>query len=99
MKVQFDDFSRAVVIALAVLCSTAVSQTSNVKSQGVQAANSKGKDLFESSCAVCHGLDGGGGQHAPNIGRASTAKSKSDSALAHILRDGIISKGMPSFNY
>jgi cytochrome c oxidase cbb3-type subunit III len=60
-------------------------------------ADSKSKTLFESSCAVCHGLDGGGGEHAPKIGRASAARSKSDSVLAGILRNGIPSKGMPSF--
>ena len=99
MKMQFGGLLRVAGIALAMLSSTAVSQTSNVKSPGAQAANSKGKNLFESSCAVCHGLDGGGGEHAPNIGRSSAAKSKSDSALAGILRNGILNKGMPPFNY
>ena len=80
-----------------MFCSNAVSQTSNLKSPATQVANSKGKNLFESSCAVCHGLDGGGGEHAPDIGRASAAKSKSDSELARIFRDGIPSKGMPAF--
>ena len=97
MKTQFGALLRAASIAIAVLCSTAVSQTSNVKKPGVQVANSKRNKLFESSCAVCHGLDGGGGEHAPNIGRASAAKSKSDSDLARILRDGIPNKGMPPF--
>ena|SRR5437016_9965997 len=90
---------RVAGIALALLSSTAVSQTSNVNNREARVANSKGKDFFESSCAVCHGLDGGGGEHAPNIGRASAAKSKSDSTLATILRNGILSKGMPPFNY
>ena len=75
----------------------AVSQTAKVKSPANQVANSKGKNLFESSCAVCHGLDGGGGEHAPSIGRLSAAKSKSDADLARILRDGIPNKGMPPF--
>jgi len=97
MKIQFSGWLTVACIVLATLSSTAVSQTSNVKSSATQVANSKGKNLFESSCAVCHGLDGGGGEHAPKISRTSAAKSKSDSALASILRDGIPSKGMPPF--
>ncbi len=87
-----------IALALLILYSSGVAQTSNLKSSATQVANSKGKELFESSCAVCHGLDGAGGEHAPNIGRTSAAKSKSDPQLARILRDGIPSKGMPPFN-
>ena len=86
-----------IALAAATLSSVAVSQT-NLKTSVTQTAHSKGKSLFESTCAVCHGLDGGGGEHAPNIGRASAAKSKSDSDLTRILHDGIPSKGMPPFN-
>lgn len=86
-----------VVIVFALLPSTVVSQVSNVKNPGTQLSISKGKALFESSCAVCHGLDGGGGEHAPKIGRGSGAKTKSDAVLAGIVRDGISSKGMPPF--
>lgn len=95
MKMQLGGWMTVAGIVLATLSSTA--QTSNVKNSATQVANSKGKALFESSCAVCHGLDGGGGEHAPKIGGASAAKSKPDSALAGILRDGIPSKGMPPF--
>ena len=46
---------------------------------------------------MCHGLDGGGGEHAPEIGRASAAKALKDSDLSRILHDGIPGKGMPAF--
>jgi cytochrome c oxidase cbb3-type subunit III len=59
--------------------------------------NSNGEGLFGSSCAVCHGLDGAGGEHAPNIGRSSTARSRTDADLFPIIHDGIASKGMPAF--
>jgi cytochrome c oxidase cbb3-type subunit III len=84
-------------LAFATLSSNAESQTSNLTSQATQVDHSDGKNLFETTCAVCHGLDGAGGEHAPTIGRGSAAKSKSDSELARILRDGIPSKGMPPF--
>ena len=86
-------------LALIALESTAGAQTSISKNPAKRdAADTKGKTLFESSCAVCHGLDGGGGEHAPNIGRASAAKSLTDSDLGCILHDGIPGKGMPAFN-
>lgn len=85
-------------LAFAALLSNAESQTSNLTSQGTPVEHSSGKNLFETTCAVCHGLDGAGGEHAPTIGRGSAAKSKSDSELTRILRDGIPSKGMPAFN-
>jgi cytochrome c oxidase cbb3-type subunit 3 len=85
-------------LAFAVLSTIAESQTSNLTSQATQVAHSTGENLFETTCAVCHGLDGAGGEHAPAIGRGSPAKSKSDSELVSILRDGIPEQGMPSFN-
>ncbi len=96
----FFGFVRAgIVLAIvAVLPSVAGSQTSILKAHVNRAANTNRKTLFESSCAVCHGLDGGGGEHAPNIGRASAAKSLTDSDLSHILHAGIPGKGMPAFN-
>lgn len=85
-------------LAFAALFSNAESQTSNLTSRATQVEHSNGKNLFETTCAVCHGLDGAGGEHALTIGRGSAAKSKSDSELARILRDGIPGKGMPPFN-
>ena len=85
-------------LAFAALSSRALSQTSNVKSPETPVANSQSKNLFQNTCAVCHGLDGAGGEHAPPIDRGSAARSKSDSELARILRDGIPTRGMPPFN-
>jgi cytochrome c oxidase cbb3-type subunit 3 len=98
MKAQLGLLLKVTGIVVVSFCCAAVCQVSKVKGSLPQVANGEGKHLFESSCAVCHGLDGGGGEHAPNIGRASSAKSKPDATLAGILRDGIPGKGMPSFN-
>ena len=76
---------------------TSVSKTSLSKGQASRAPAGKGKEIFESSCAICHGLDGGGGEHAPNIGRASAARSRSDADLGRVLHEGILGTGMPSF--
>ena len=48
-------------LAFATLSSYAESQTSNLTSQAAQVEHSDGKNLFETTCAACHGLDGAGG--------------------------------------
>jgi cytochrome c oxidase cbb3-type subunit 3 len=73
------------------------SQVSNLKNRPNKISNSSGEGLFGSSCAVCHGLDGAGGEHAPNIGRSSTARSRTNAELFQIIHDGIAGKGMPAF--
>jgi cytochrome c oxidase cbb3-type subunit III len=98
MRIRRGSLVKVTGIVVVSLCCAAVCQVSKVEGSLPQVANGEGKNLFESSCAVCHGLDGGGGEHAPNIGRASSAKSQPDATLARIVRDGIPGKGMPSFN-
>lgn len=58
----------------------------------------KGQRSFESHCASCHGLDGRGGEHAHAIATPRAAGALEDPALFQIIRDGIPSKGMPSFS-
>jgi cytochrome c oxidase cbb3-type subunit 3 len=56
-----------------------------------------GQQTFLSHCAVCHGADGQGGEHAGSIARGR-ARALSDQALFAIIRRGIPAKGMPAFN-
>ena len=56
-----------------------------------------GKNIFEAKCTTCHGLDGLGGEHAPDIIRRSAVKVLSDQALFDLIHDGIPEEGMPSF--
>ncbi|MGA9542674.1 MAG: c-type cytochrome [Candidatus Sulfotelmatobacter sp.] len=57
----------------------------------------EGKNLFEAKCATCHGLDGLGGEHAPDIIRRPAVKALSDQALLNLIHDGIQEEGMPGF--
>jgi cytochrome c oxidase cbb3-type subunit III len=57
-----------------------------------------GKSAFEARCATCHGLDGLGGEHAPDIVRRSAVKALSDQALLDLIHDGIPQRGMPGFS-
>ncbi len=56
-----------------------------------------GQPLFSSSCAGCHGLDGRGGEHAPNIATDARVQRLEDADLTRIVHDGIPAAGMPAF--
>ena len=57
----------------------------------------KGKNIFEAKCATCHGLDGLGGEHAPDIIRRPAVKALSNETLLGLIHDGIPEEGMPGF--
>ena len=56
-----------------------------------------GKKIFGSSCAGCHGLDGRGGERAPNIVQNRAVQRLSDAQLRRIVREGVPGSGMPAF--
>ena len=76
-----------------VLCQNPDSKES---SPGLQ-LDLRGKSVFEAKCATCHGLDGLGGEHAPDIIRRPSAKALSDAAWLKLIHDGIREEGMPGF--
>jgi cytochrome c oxidase cbb3-type subunit III len=57
----------------------------------------RGKSVFELKCATCHGLDGLGGEHAPDIVRRLAIRTLSDEALLDVIHEGVTEAGMPSF--
>jgi len=56
-----------------------------------------GKQIFSTTCAACHGLDGGGGERGPNISRRREVQRLPDKALLQIVREGVPATGMPAF--
>src|ERR1700733_8689593 len=62
-----------------------------------QAPASAGRRQFEAHCAGCHGADGEGGEHGPNIVDARHPRTRSPEGLQEIIRDGIRDAGMPAF--
>ena len=58
---------------------------------------SAGQRAFESTCAPCHGLDGRGGERAPDIATRPEVTRLSGQDLLKILREGVPQKGMPPF--
>lgn len=60
---------------------------------------STGRRVFESRCAACHGVNGRGGEHAPDLVANPNLRAVSDQVLFQIIRDGIPRRGMPGFNF
>src|SRR5260370_5935190 len=56
-----------------------------------------GKKQFEAHCAGCHGADGEGGEHGPNIVDARHPRTRSPEGLKEIIRNGIRDAVMPAF--
>ena len=77
-------FVRAVVLALLPLATLH--------------AQPPGAAIFAANCAGCHGADGRGGEHAPNIATAPEVQHLLDRELAGIVRYGISGAGMPAFS-
>lgn len=60
-------------------------------------AQQPGAPIFAVNCAGCHGADGRGGEHAPNIAGAPAIQQLSDGELAGIVHNGVAGAGMPAF--
>jgi cytochrome c oxidase cbb3-type subunit III len=67
-------------------------------STGMLHAQQPGAAIFASNCAGCHGADGRGGEHAPNIATAAAVQHLANRDLAGIIRNGISGAGMPAFS-
>ena len=66
-------------------------------SQAQIAAHTAGRKTFESNCALCHGLNGKGGEHAPDIATRPAIVKLSDGEILQVLREGKPQAGMPPF--
>jgi cytochrome c oxidase cbb3-type subunit 3 len=56
------------------------------------------RQTFENRCAGCHGLDGRGGERAPDIATSAKVQQRTDTSLTQIITNGIPTGGMPSFS-
>ena len=70
------------------------------QSRHAKATNSglTGQQIFASACASCHGLDGRGGERAPNIAQAAAVQRLSDPEITRIVTEGVPGTGMPAFH-
>ena len=89
-----------VVALLAVNSRAAKAQATQPDSRQryIRPASIRGKKIFSSSCAGCHGLDGKGSERAPSIADRSNVPGLSDSQIFRIIENGIPGTGMPAFH-
>jgi cytochrome c oxidase cbb3-type subunit 3 len=95
--------SRCLVLFLIALfiCQNANAQKvrlPNSDSAAPAQSKSDGRQIFESTCAGCHGLDGRGGERGPDISKRPQVVQLSDEELLRILREGRPGAGMPPFD-
>lgn len=79
-----------------LLLSTAISGAAQVGLHDPQTILA-GKKQFEAHCAGCHGVDGKGGEHGPNIVEARYPRTRLPEGFREIIRNGIPDFGMPAF--
>ena len=93
---------RAAWIAVVLICALTASHAQMTVSRAKKPKQSNqglaaGRQTFESSCALCHGLNGKGGERAPDIATRPEIVRLSNSETLKVLREGILQKGMPPF--
>lgn len=93
---------RGTWILAALICTLAVSQAQTTapateKLKQSNQALAAGRRTFESTCAPCHGLNGTGGEHAPDIATSPEVVRLSNRDTLKVLQKGILQKGMPPF--
>ena len=59
----------------------------------------RGRHDYETRCSGCHGLDGRGGERAPNISTDPAIQKLPDRDIFRMVHDGNPSQGMPAFDY
>jgi len=64
----------------------------------VHSFSGNGEKIFAGSCAECHGLDGRGGERAPNIAENPGVQRLSDDQIFGVIENGIPGTGMPAFH-
>ncbi len=64
-----------------------------------KSAAAAGTKAYSANCAGCHGLDGKGGERAPDIVTRPQVRQLSDTAVLRILQKGVPNTSMPSFRF
>jgi cytochrome c oxidase cbb3-type subunit III len=87
------------VIAVVCAASLVAARRLMAKNPGSESESiASGHKIFSSMCASCHGLDGKGGERAPDIARPPAVQRLSDEKLRRVVEEGIPGTGMPAFH-
>ena len=88
---------RLVVLTTVSAAALPQARQNSVSNNSADAALMEGGQIFAERCASCHGLDGHGGERAPDIVARRDVQKLSDAALLRIVRKGVPGTGMPAF--
>ena len=88
----------AVLWAASGLAGWSQAPQQNLPQKNVKSVSTRGKQTFASTCAGCHGLDGRGGERAPNIAESPKVLKLSDAQIFRIIENGVPGTGMPAFH-
>jgi cytochrome c oxidase cbb3-type subunit III len=88
----------AVFLAASGLAAWSQGPQQNIPQKNVKSVSTRGKQTFASTCAGCHGLDGRGGERAPNIAENPKVQRLSDGQIFRIIENGVPGTGMPAFH-
>ena len=86
-----------VVLTCALAASHAQTTVHGAEKPKQSQVSANGRRTFESTCSPCHGLNGKGGEHAPDIATRPEIAKLSDSETLKVLREGKPQAGMPPF--
>ena len=86
------------VWAVCLCCASALAPCVAQDAGTRHAASPAGKQIFSTTCAGCHGLDGRGSERAPAITSGIRIRRLSDKELSKIISNGISGTGMPAFH-
>lgn len=91
----------ALSFAVLLLCGTAFGQARNRSASppGANADSVAAQQAFAANCAGCHGLDGKGGERAPDVVTRPNIRKLSDAQLLQILQKGVPQTSMPAFSH
>lgn len=68
-----------------------------IQEETFQPDAARGAVLFSTTCAICHGEIGGGGERAPRINDPSRLAGLSDDWYRQVIRNGRPARGMPTW--
>ena len=95
-------FAKVLALSLAVLLTRGAigfGQNRNraASPSGASADSAAAQQAFAANCAGCHGLDGKGGERAPDVATRPNVRKLTDAQLLQILQRGVPQTSMPAF--
>ena len=89
---------RSTLLVSALLLVGVFPASSQTAKPASKPAPMRGKSLFASNCAFCHGRDAAGGESGPDLTRSRlVARDVRGDRIRAVVHDGRIEKGMPAF--